>query len=196
MATGSRDKRVRVWDATTGKNLLTLNGHTIGVVSVVFSPDGERLASGASDDRTVNLWELATGKRETLTLKPGSGAWSLDFSPDGKWLATSGYISPVTVWNVATGKELLTQEDVDDDDWFNCVTIHPDGKLLAAAGGTVGDVVNGIVVLRDLATGKTTHRLKIHNSESEVRSLAFRPDGKRLAAGDEDGNVTVWGVSD
>ena len=193
VATGSRDKRVRVWDTGTGQNLLTLNGHTIGVVSVAFSPDGKRLASGASDDRTVNLWDVETGTRELLKLRHG-GAWSLAFSPDGKRLATSGYISPVTVWNVATRTNLLTHGDIDSDDWFHCVTIRPDGKLLAAAGGTDDDGDGGIIVLWDLASGDVSRRLRIHSSD--VRSLAFSPDGKRLAAGDDDGTITVWDVSD
>ena len=41
------DKTVKVWDAQTGQELLTLKGHTHGVHSVAFSPDGKRLASAA-----------------------------------------------------------------------------------------------------------------------------------------------------
>src|SRR5258708_6981453 len=68
---------VKVWDAHTGQELLTLKGQTHQIRSVVFSPDGKRLASG-SKDGTVKLWDAHTGQ-ETLTLK-GSQAV---FSPDG-----------------------------------------------------------------------------------------------------------------
>src|SRR5262249_25535854 len=44
LATGSRDRTVKIWDARTGQELLALRGHKDGVLSVCFSPDGLRLA--------------------------------------------------------------------------------------------------------------------------------------------------------
>ena len=47
LASGSYDNTVRVWEAATGKLLLTLEGHADGVNSVAYKPDGKSLASGS-----------------------------------------------------------------------------------------------------------------------------------------------------
>ena len=57
LASASYDRTVKVWDATSGQETLTLKGHTGYPQSVAFSPDGKRLAS-ASWDRTVKLWDV------------------------------------------------------------------------------------------------------------------------------------------
>ena len=54
IVSGSKDNTLKVWDATSGQETLTLNGHTDAVSSVAFSPDGKRIVSG-SFDRMLKL---------------------------------------------------------------------------------------------------------------------------------------------
>lgn len=61
IATGSRDKSIRIWDAASGQCLRTLSGHDNWVRALVFHPTGKFLLS-ASDDKTVRVWDLATGR--------------------------------------------------------------------------------------------------------------------------------------
>ena len=98
IASASWDQTVKVWDATTGQESLTLKGHTDAVTSVSFSPDGKRLAS-ASLDQTVKVWDAITGQ-ESLTLKGHTAlVWSVSFSPDGKRLASASGDQTVKVWD-------------------------------------------------------------------------------------------------
>ena len=57
LASGSRDKTVKIWDPNTGKLLRTLQGHKDTVSSVAFSPYEQLLASGSRDD-TIKIWVL------------------------------------------------------------------------------------------------------------------------------------------
>ena len=61
IASASGDGTVKVWDAATGQETLTLKGHTGGVYGVAYSPDGRRIAS-ASCDQTVKVWDAGTGQ--------------------------------------------------------------------------------------------------------------------------------------
>ena len=70
LASAGEDKTVRVWDATTGREVLGLRGHTDMCGCVAFSPDGRRLAS-ASTDGTIRVWDATPLRgdegQETLT---------------------------------------------------------------------------------------------------------------------------------
>jgi WD40 repeat protein len=67
IVTGGDDCPAIVWEAASGKELLTLNGHTSWIRSVASSPDGRRIVT-ASLDQTARVWHAATGK-ELLILK-------------------------------------------------------------------------------------------------------------------------------
>ena len=75
-------------DAASGRELLTLKGHTSTVWGVAFSPNGKSLGSG-SWDHTVKIWDSTNGQ-ETLTFKGHTGAvMNVTFSQDGKRLASA-----------------------------------------------------------------------------------------------------------
>ena len=96
---------MRVWDAATGQPIgQPLTGHTSAVVSVAFSPDGHRIASG-SRDQTVQVWDADTGQPVGSALKGHTGSvTSVAFSPDGKRIASGSADKTVKVWDADTGQ--------------------------------------------------------------------------------------------
>ncbi len=83
---GQGDRSVRIWEASTGQELLRFDGHLASVSSVAFSPDGHRLASG-SDDTTILVWDLLGCGRAQLnqTKKNPKQLWADLASDDAAW---------------------------------------------------------------------------------------------------------------
>ena len=89
LATGSKDKTVRLWDAVAGKHIGLLQGHAHHPTCLAFHPEGKVLAVGTRD-ASIRLWDLE--KRESLGALLGQPGWanSVAFAPDGQTLAMGG----------------------------------------------------------------------------------------------------------
>ncbi|MEA5628030.1 tetratricopeptide repeat protein, partial [Nostoc sp. UHCC 0251] len=92
-----------LWDVAIGKAVQTLTGHSSWVLSVVFSPDGQRLAS-ASFDNTIKLWDVAIGKAVQTLTGHSSPVLSVVFSPDGQRLASASDDKTIIIWNLDLNK--------------------------------------------------------------------------------------------
>ena len=105
IVSGSSDKTVRVWDASTGAELNVLQGHTDWVHSVAFSMDGMRIVSG-SEDKTVRMWDVLTGADLNVLKGHMRQVNSVAFSMDGMRIVSGSDDKTVRVWNVLTAAEL------------------------------------------------------------------------------------------
>ncbi|KAF8951619.1 hypothetical protein BGZ46_003888 [Entomortierella lignicola] len=94
---------VRLWDVDTGEYIHILQGHIRSVTSVVYSPNGNRIASGSYDE-TVRLWDVDTG--ECAHVLQGHDDWikSIAYSPKGGWIASGSNDRAVRLWNTKTGQ--------------------------------------------------------------------------------------------
>jgi len=157
------------------------------------------------------LMRLRDGPRAPLTGHDG-GLWMAVFSPDGGRLATASIDGTVKIWDAATGKTTFTflghvlpqipfakpPQRVP----VMCVAFSPDGRHVASGSlfpnpVELGDPRKalGVVKVWDPATGRVD--VTFGKQVGLVDSLAFSPDGKRIASSslNEDNTFAVWDAS-
>ena len=173
LASGSKDKTVRLWDLTNAADGIILQKHTGWTNVLAFSPDGKMLASG-STDKTVQLWDTATGEPLATLTGNSSSINALTFSPDNSVLVSGGADGTIRFWNTATGASL---------------PLYITGHIASMRAATffqgsstlVGVAFNGEITFWNL---KTPHKSIVHTAGHRdlFRTLAFSPDGTKLAS--------------
>lgn len=169
-----------VWDASTGRKLLTLAGHKDWVSSIAFSSDGSHIAT-SSFDGTAILWDAVKGKKLFDLTGFSDTVRQVAFSPDGKRVAAAGLEGIVKIWDVATGRELFNLTN--HTSLVFSVTFSPDGKYLATSSGDL------TARLWDATTGK---EIQLVNAPDELTGVAVSPDGTQLAVAGRDGTARIY----
>lgn len=185
---------VQIWDAATGKLLGSLGEN--GASGMAFSPDGSLLAVSA--DNEIHLWHLASKKLIRRLVGQTGGARGLSFSPDGKLLVAGSYglygDDAVYIWFVES--ETLAQKLTGHTDSVMDVAFSPDGQTFATASYDASIRIWRLDVCHVAGDpcASQVHILK-RMFGSRVYSIDFSPDGRILAAGDDNGDILLWDVS-
>jgi WD40 repeat protein/serine/threonine protein kinase len=178
---GSDDFTAKVWEAATGRELLTLKGHSERIWSVAFSPDGQRIVTG-SHDHTAKVWEAASGKELITFTGHSNDLWSVAFSPDGRRIVSGSVDTTAKVWEAASGRELLTLKGHTGQ--IRSVAFSPDGQRIVTGSA------DKTAKVWDAASGQELLSLKGHSDE--ISSVAVSRDGRRIVTGSWDQTAKVW----
>ena len=141
LASGSDDGTIRLWDASSGTEMLNLSSEKTQVLA--FSANRKMLASG-SKDGTIHLWDITTGK-QLSPFKEQKGYCSiLAFSIDNKILANGTRNGAIYLWDISTGNKLFALKG--HTDWVSALSFSSDGKTLASRSS------RGVIFLWDLTS--------------------------------------------
>lgn len=163
----------------------TFHGHTHGLDSVAWSPDGKRILTGGGVlelPGEANVWDAQTGV-VLFSLKGHTrGISSVAWSPDGKHLLTGSWDNTAIVWDAQTGLEVFR------------IKGHTKGVTGVAWSLDSKHILtgcwDGTATIWDAKSGNALRSLSEPNNG--VTSVAWSPDGKSILNGYWNGTTKLW----
>jgi WD40 repeat protein len=177
LATGGDDKIINFWDVQRGE-LMSSFQNTYAIKALLFTPEGDLLAACGNE---IKLFDRE-GKVKRTFGGYTTDIWSFSYNRPTKRITAGSYAKTIKVWDLQTGKLVLTLEGHER----SCLPVcfNPSGSLIASGS------LDKSVRLWDATTGQQKHKMELHSEN--IFSIAFHPSGKYLASASADKTIRIW----
>jgi WD40 repeat protein len=190
LAVGLANNDVKILNPNTGTTVATLTGHAATVTSVVFSPDGTKIATAsASGTNNIKIWQTSDWTNTQTLTHTSTSVNALAWNPTGTELASGATAATdnIMVWQVFDWST-VTSKTHSSSAVFS-VVYSPDGTILATGAD---DTSNNIKIW---ATSGWSNTQTLSSHTQSVTSLAFNPAGTYLASASKDDSIKIWNTS-
>ncbi len=164
------ENTVYIYEYASGKERLSLVGHSAGITNVSWSPDGNKLGS-TSEDGTAKIWDATNGQLITTFDRHMGAVQSIDWNPVLEHVVTTGVDGTARVWEIASAEELDVYDNVDESAVWS-----PDGSMIAMGS------INRYGDLSAMLTPAPVVYLQ-PPPITYISALAWSPDGQQIAVG-------------
>ncbi len=185
LLTGDETARIWLWDVKTGKKIREFpreKGHTKGIQSFSFSPDGTKFASVGKDD-VIKVWSTAGGHPIATIEGKGANFYGLAFLPNGS-IATGTLAEGMRLYSASYG--LAATMKLGGGQGANDVAVNKLGTIGVTAGR------DGAVTVWDLKSRLKLAAMPGHTDW--VTAVAVAPNGRVAASSSTDASVVLWDI--
>ena len=133
-------------------------------------------------------WDSSNGDLLFSSTAYNGCIYKLTFSPDGMRIVSMNVEGMICIWDAETGDLLLTLEGYGGRR-ISSIAYSPNGRLLVTSNIRDSTVQ---IQIWDVENAVIIHTIEGHTRD--VTSIAFSPDGTRIATGSWDGTIRIWGI--
>ncbi len=181
IVTASRDNTIKIWDASAGLLLRSIEGHTAWVEKAIWSPNGNKILS-VSRDNTAKIWNPSDGKLIFSLEAHGDFVTNAAWSPDGTKIVTASADGNAIIWNAESGKRIHVlsghQGNVSSAEWSH------DGKFIITAS------FDKTAKIWDAESGRLLSNLDTHNDA--LWYAQWSPDNSKVLTASWDACIRIW----
>lgn len=170
-----------VWDSYTGELLQRIDGYALKA-----DLDSSEAKAYTIGDKSFQIWDIPSG----LCLRTFSGHdlladCPIAMSKNGKRIATTcGNV--IYIWNLYSVKKIKCAKTLaSENGGTDCVCFSPDGNMLATTSCT-----NNNILIWDISNEEL--KLEMNGHTSNIRSINYSPDGKKIVTASYDGSIRIW----